>query len=153
MTKTITKTQVVAEIVQVIEAKLDLLYEWTDKIAQSIVLSKVGKMDESNILDNRCQEIESQFEDEYGIEFDSYGDVVEDETTPVIVYGRTIKHTTVGNLIDYNEKKLPLLKEWQQSAEAYQELADGACLDATDGYGERCKEIEEEYEEEYGVKL
>jgi hypothetical protein len=63
------------------------------------------------------------------------------------------KLNTVQELIEYNETKLELLKEWKENAEAAKELADGGCLDESDEFDNRCIEIEEYFEVEYGIRF
>ena len=63
------------------------------------------------------------------------------------------KVETVDELIDQVSKKLALLTEWKENHDAAQELADGDCLDASDGFDDRCIEIEEYFEEEYDIKF
>ena len=59
------------------EEKLELLKEWQDNHFASIELADGGCLDKSDKLDDRCIEIEEHFEIEYGIKFDSYGDMYE----------------------------------------------------------------------------
>jgi len=57
--------------------KLALLKEWKENHDASIVLSEGDCFDESDKIDDRCIEIEEHFEREYGIKFDSCGDMYE----------------------------------------------------------------------------
>ena len=65
----------------------------------------------------------------------------------------TTKVETVDQLIEHLETKLDLLKQWKENHDASQELADGGCLDESDGFDDKCIEIEEHFEEEYGIKF
>jgi len=138
------KLQTVTELITYNEEKLSLLKEWQKNIAIAIKLSDEDEFEKSDKIDDRCIEIEEHFETEYNIEFDSCGDINNVAKD---------KAETVSELVDYNEKKLALLKEWQENAEAEQELAEGACLDETDGFDERCIEIEDILESDFDIKL
>ena len=63
------------------------------------------------------------------------------------------KVETVDELIEQISTKLALLKEWKENHEASLELAEGGCLEKSDGFDDRCIEIEEHFEEEYGIKF
>jgi hypothetical protein len=69
------KEDTVDELVEQLETKLELLREWQIAIGEAKTLAAAGKFDESDAIDNRAIEIEEHFEEEYGIKFDSYGDM------------------------------------------------------------------------------
>ena len=63
------------------------------------------------------------------------------------------KVETVDGLIVELNLQLRLLKEWKKNNEAALELAAGDCLDESDGFDDRCIEIEEHFEREYKIKF
>ena len=72
-----TKAETVSELIEQLETKLDLLKEWQECMAKAVALSDENKFEESDKIDDRCIEIEDYFEEEYGIKFDSSGDMYE----------------------------------------------------------------------------
>jgi sugar-specific transcriptional regulator TrmB len=74
-----------------------------------------------------------------------------DATPPSTILSN--KLDTVDELLVELEKKVALLLEWKENAEAAQELSDGGCLEAfkSEGFDDRCIEIEEHFENEYGI--
>ena len=63
------------------------------------------------------------------------------------------KVETVDQLIEQKQNQIELLKEWKENHLASLELAEGGCLDESDGFDDRCIEIEELFEKEYGIKF
>ena len=63
------------------------------------------------------------------------------------------KCETVEQLIEYNEGKLELLREWQTTVAKAKELAEQNRFEESDQLDDRCIEIEDIFEEEYGIRF
>jgi len=61
------------------------------------------------------------------------------------------KIDTVNELLEHIQKKQNLLLEWKENHDAALELAEGGCLDKSDKFDDRCIEIEEYFEDIYGI--
>jgi hypothetical protein len=62
-------------------------------------------------------------------------------------------YSNVDQLIEYDEKKIALLKEWRSLSPVCNKLADESKLEASDAIDDRRIEIESELEDEFGIEI